>query len=304
MLQFSLKKLRVINYFLFALILIAALFTARAVISFFAYKDSGISSAPLNINSGDSAAKPADITQYSSIVIKNAFGPPMIFHTITPPETAKTETYVQEIPASDLTLTGTAVGPKKMSYAVFEGNAITSPGRQEVFAYGDTIYNYGTLDEISADSVTIRQGANTHILKMIESFSNVINYPAENTQSDKNTGSADPFVKKVGKRQFQLDKKQVEDSINNPEKILTDARLLPNFVNGKQEGYKISEVKPGGLYESIGLKNGDVLIRVNSLEISSPEVAIQTMSALRGTNNVNLDIIRNNEKMSLNYQIK
>ncbi|MDO8282387.1 MAG: type II secretion system protein N [Thermodesulfovibrionia bacterium] len=304
MFQFSLIKLRFINYFLLALILIAALFTARALISFFAYKDSGISSVPLDNSALINTAKPIDIMQYSLIVIKNPFGSPKIFHTITPSENLKPETYMQEIPPAELTLVGTVVGKKNMSYAVFEGNAITSPNKQEVFAHGDAIYDYGTLDEILTDSVVIRQGANTHILKIIESLSNLTNYPADNNQAYKNTSSADPFVKKVGKRQFQLDKKQVQDSINNPEKILTDARLLPNFINGKQEGYKISEVKPGGLYESIGLKNGDVLIRVNSLEISSPEVAIQTMSALRGTNNVNLDIIRNNERMSLNYQIK
>lgn len=304
MLQFSLKKLRIINYFLFALILISTLFTARALISFFAYKDSGISSVTLDNSALGNAAKHVDIMQYSSIVIKNPFGPPKIYHIITPPENTNPETYMQEIPPAELTLVGTVVGPDKMSYAIFEGNANASANKQEVFAHGDTIYNYGTLDEILTDSVVIRQGANTHILKIIDSISDVINSPAENNQADKNTRSAEPFVKKVGKRQFQLDKKQVQDSINNPEKILTDARLLPNFVNGKQEGYKISEVKPGGLYESIGLKNGDVLIRVNSLEISSPEVAIQTMSALRGTNNVNLDIIRNSERMSLTYQIK
>ncbi len=85
---------------------------------------------------------------------------------------------------------------------------------------------------------------------------------------------------------------------------MTDARLLPVIKNGKQEGFIISEIVPEGMYHSLGLKNGDTLLKINGLEISNPEVAIQAMSTIKGTNNVNLDIIRNNRKMTLNYQMR
>ena len=42
----------------------------------------------------------------------------------------------------------------------------------------------------------------------------------------------------------------------------------------------------------------------SNLEISKPEVAIQAMSALRGMNTVNLDIIRNSSKLTMSYQIR
>jgi len=87
--------------------------------------------------------------------------------------------------------------------------------------------------------------------------------------------------------------------------ILTDARFLPNVKkNGKQEGFKIYEVRPGRVYESLGLKNGDTLLRINGLETSNPEVAIQAMSAFRGMDRINLDIIRNGTRMSLSYEIR
>ncbi|MBI5050370.1 MAG: hypothetical protein HZC11_05770 [Nitrospirae bacterium] len=74
--------------------------------------------------------------------------------------------------------------------------------------------------------------------------------------------------------------------------------------DGRQEGFTLSEIKPGGLYDSLGLRNSDVLLNVNSLEISSPDVAVQAMSALRGMDRVNLDIIRNGEKITMTYQIR
>lgn len=114
----------------------------------------------------------------------------------------------------------------------------------------------------------------------------------------------DSFARQVGEREYLLDSRRVQESLENPEQILTDARLLPNFVDGKQEGFRISEVVPDGLYGSLGLQNGDILLRVNGLEISNPEVAIQAMTALRGMNRVNLDIIRGGKNMAMSYQIR
>ena len=96
----------------------------------------------------------------------------------------------------------------------------------------------------------------------------------------------------------------MQHALNNPEQLLTDARLLPNLKNNKQEGFKMFEVKRGGIYESLGLRNGDILLRVNELEISNPEVAINAMTAIKGMDRVSLDIIRNGEKLSMDYEIR
>jgi general secretion pathway protein C len=79
---------------------------------------------------------------------------------------------------------------------------------------------------------------------------------------------------------------------------------LPNIKDGRQEGFTISEVVPGGIYQSLGLRNGDILLKINGLEISNPEVAIQAMSALRGMNNVDLDIIRSGKNISMSYRMR
>jgi general secretion pathway protein C len=112
------------------------------------------------------------------------------------------------------------------------------------------------------------------------------------------------FAQKVGEKEYILDQKRIQEALNTPEQILTDARLLPNIRDGRQEGFNISEVKTGGLYDSLGLRNGDVLLKVNRLEISSPDVAMQAMSALKGMDRVNLDVIRNGSRMTMTYQVK
>jgi len=299
MLQFSLKKLRFINYFLIALIVITSLFTIRAYFVFLADKGKDFSPDLPTITSVDSAAKQKDIMHYASIVTKNPFGSPMKFQIISSSVTAEPIEDIKEIPLNDLTLIGTVVGPKDLSYAVFQGRLESSKNSQEVFALGKVVYDYGTLTEVLTDSVKMRKNGKTFTLEMPKEKIRL-----KNNTPRKNKSSNAPFVKKIGKRDYELDRRQVQNSIENPERILTDARLLPNFINGKQEGFTITEVKPGGLYESLGLRNGDILLKVNNLEISKPEVAIQAMSTIRGTNNVNLDIIRNSKNMSLKYHLK
>lgn len=288
-----LAKFRLVNYLLSFFILLAVLLLARNIvdISFskkealpFHHKDNAL----MNMNS--------DIMQYSVILEKNPFGQPM---KLQPIEGKKEETPSLG-PLSNLVLIGTVTGPENLSYAIFEDKS--QPNVQEVFGHNEKVFNYGTLTSIKMTSVDIRQDSQTITLTFpSDEPITGIEDRAKSTQTEVPQTS---FARKVGEQEYILDSRRVQQSLENPEQILTDARLLPNFVDGKQMGFKISEVIPDGLYGSLGIKNGDVLLRVNGLEISNPEVAIQAMSALKGMNRVNLDIVRSGKNMSMSYQIR
>jgi general secretion pathway protein C len=157
------------------------------------------------------------------------------------------------------------------------------------------------LTKISTTSVTIQQDASSYTLTFPEEKAIV---KTSRQSKSRNASTKGSFARKVGEQEYVLDRRRVQKSLENPEQILTDARLLPNFVEGRQEGFKISEVVRDGLYHSMGLKNGDILLRVNGLEISNPEVAMQAMTALKGMNSVNLDIKRKGKNMSMSYQMR
>jgi len=88
------------------------------------------------------------------------------------------------------------------------------------------------------------------------------------------------------------------------DKVLTDARLLPYSDGGKIIGFRISEIKPGGVFSLIGIQNGDVLLRVNDYEINSPEKGVQLLNGLKGESRLSLDLIRNSQPLKLQYQIR
>jgi len=60
---------------------------------------------------------------------------------------------------------------------------------------------------------------------------------------------------------YQVDQRRVQQAIEKPDQIMTDARFIPHIVDGRQQGFILREVKPGGIYQSLGLQNEDVLLR-------------------------------------------
>ena len=291
MIENSLKRFRPLNYLLAALIIAAVLLLSRNIVSISFSKKEPLFTVseykPLN------NMKKKNIMEYSAILEKNPFGRPMQLR----PLAAEQKTESGDVSILDLALIGTAVGPESLSYAIFE----VPPGRQEVVAYGGNVLNYGILTKINRSSVEIKRDSATYTLKI--SFEKTgAKQKAHRPQRAKTAQKS--FARKIGERQYILDSRRVRQSLENPERILTDARLLPNIVDGRQEGFKISEVVNSGIYHSLGLKNGDILLRVNGLEISNPEIAIQAMTALKGMNTVDLDIIRKGDNMSMNYQMR
>jgi len=284
---------RLINHLLLLFILIACLLLLRNVINLiYRMYASGVAHKKITATT-KSAPKKNDLMSYSIILKKNPFGKPMELSPLTHGREDSEVNYAESV--SDIILVGTAVGPEKMGYAIFESR---KDKEQEVFEYGDEVFGLGKLISIYPQTVEIEHGNDTVTIELID-------IEASRTQPAKAKRDSHPsFVRKISESDYLLDREQVQEALENPEKILTDARLLPYFRNGEQEGFRIFEIRPGGVYDRLGLRNGDILLKINGLDISSPEVAIQAMSALRGMKRINLDIMRGGSRISLNYQIR
>lgn len=295
MLVFSTGKLRLINYFLVALTLAAVILLIRDAISFNLSKKDLSAPVTKNKSSRQPVTEKKNIMQYSSVLEKNPFGAPM---TLRPLAVTLSEGKEAAFSLSDLILVGTAFGSDNLNYAIFEDRTQEN-GRQEIVRLGENVFNYGRLKKIERSSVEIERGPANYTVTMPEIVRN-----ADTPQEQAGEIPQASFAKQVGEREYILDSRRIQKALENPQQILTHARLLPNIKDGRQEGFSISEVVPGGIYSSLGLRNGDILLRINGLEISNPEVAIQAMSGLKGMSNIDLDVIRNGRKISMNYRIK
>ncbi|MBI5639726.1 MAG: hypothetical protein HZA17_04800 [Nitrospirae bacterium] len=273
----------ILNILLGAALIIALLFLARDIIS--------IAVAPKE--KSDGAAKKAEsptrrnIVDYAEVLKNNPFGfPAGELRAITPSSDPSAAAQ------TDLSLIGTVAGRQDLSYAIFSDKS----GQQEVFKTGQKVFGLGKLERVETTRVFIRANG-----KSIEIPLTDIAMVKEVRQP-----GAPPsvFGRKTGESTYLVDQQKVQQAIEKPDQIMTDARFIPNIVEGRQQGFILREVKPGGIYQSLGLQNNDILLRINEYNISNPEAALQAFTALKGIDRAQLDIIRNSSKMTMTYQIR
>jgi general secretion pathway protein C len=101
-----------------------------------------------------------------------------------------------------------------------------------------------------------------------------------------------------------VDRFKVEEAIEHPQQLMTDARLQPVFRDGKQYGFVLKEVKRDGIYYKLGLRNNDILLRINEFDITDPETALRAFTQLRGADEIELYILRNGKEKRLRYIIR
>lgn len=278
-----------LNILLSIILFLSILFLMRDIISHYFEKKKTLKkdiSASLSVTTEQ---RKMQLTDYSSVMKNNPFGfPGGEIKSLTSSMNAKGQ-------QTDIILIGTVVGPKELSYAVFKDNA----GIQEIFKIGESVFSLGNLYEVKKDTVMIKKGE-----KMTEIPIEDVKVKEIKKQASAGSPTASAFAQKIGRGTYIVDQAKLQQAISNPSQMMTDARLKPNIVNGREGGFMLSEVKPGGIYNSLGLQDGDVLLRINEYDISNPERALQAFTALKGLERVQVDLIRAGSRMTMTYQIK
>jgi len=198
---------------------------------------------------------------------------------------------------SDYVLLGTVQGSFRESFALIQK---VSSKEERVFRLGDTVYNAGSLVSVKKEYVEVLNGTvKTKITTPISSATDTTHSPSAPAAPTGNT-----LASQTGAGSYVIDQRLLNAALDNIGQAMTDARLLPSMKDGKVEGFKASEIKPKGIFGTIGLKNGDVLLRMNDFPIDSPEKAIQSFASLKGQSRIRLDIIRDGQPTTFNYDIR
>ncbi len=111
-------------------------------------------------------------------------------------------------------------------------------------------------------------------------------------------------VRQLADNQYEIDRTTLDSTLNDLNKVATQARIVPSFKNGVANGFKLFSIQPGSLYASIGIENGDVIQRVNGYEINSPEKALELYQKLRESQSVTIDLERSGQTLHKQYSIK
>jgi general secretion pathway protein C len=112
-------------------------------------------------------------------------------------------------------------------------------------------------------------------------------------------------VVKSGESDYLVGRRYIDSQLKNMGKLLTQVRAVPNMdKNGVTDGFKLFSIKKGSLFSKIGLKNHDVIQRINGVEINSAEKGLELFQALKHESSFEVDLLRKKQKTTLRFSIK
>lgn len=196
--------------------------------------------------------------------------------------------------SSKLKLLGVVIGDHEGVSAIVEE---LSSKRQLFFRLHDQIPDIGEISEIRRDGIVIRQGDQQELLELAAS------------QTEKPPSASEPTAPAVAPTPGRpvraiLDRREVEQAMGDLPKLLSQARAVPYMVNGAMNGFRLDYIAPSSFYEKIGLKYGDVLQQVNGVDIRDPGTMLTLFQQLRNERSVKLDVLRNNQRTAMTFDIR
>lgn len=91
--------------------------------------------------------------------------------------------------------------------------------------------------------------------------------------------------------------------VNDIDKVWNNISIKEIKDGNKIDGFKIFNVVKGSVFEKLGLKKGDIIKAINNTALSSYADAFKVYNNISNTKYLNIEILRNNEVMELNYEI-
>ncbi len=112
-----------------------------------------------------------------------------------------------------------------------------------------------------------------------------------------------PLIKAEGGGKFTIDQAEIENAMSNLDRLYTDIRAVPNFSGGKVSGMKILSVRRGSIFSKLGLKRGDVLQRINGIDLDVRR-GFEIFNQLKDKKSLTLDLIRQGSNQTFEYEIR
>lgn len=246
--------------------------------------------APLEIE----PAKPAN---YYALIPKRD-----IFNSAKPTPAAAAPPPAEAAPTQlKLKLWGTAVFSKGKSFSIIEDQGARKQG---VYGINATVPGNATVKAIEWDRVILSHNGRDEILTLeeVKAVPGAVKPAVAAAAAPAANGGSG--IQQTSENEFTVPKAEVDSALENMSQLFTQIRAVPHFDGGQAIGFRLFAIRRGSLFDRIGLKNGDIIRSINGNEMNDPGKAMALLQELRDTNNLDVDIIRNQQPQKLTYSIQ
>jgi general secretion pathway protein C len=194
----------------------------------------------------------------------------------------------------NIKLVGTVVAGKKSAAMV----TVAGSKKQQVFFLDEEVQPGVLLKQVEAATIVVDNRGKMERIAL-EAGKQLVNAPANPVQVPRFQQRA-----KLPLTNRRLNKQKLQKQMRNFSTLLSQARVTPHFTNKKPDGFMISNIVKGSLYEEIGLLNGDVIKKVNGESVTGAEQAMRMYRELQNATFIDVEIERSGSLQQLSYTIQ
>jgi general secretion pathway protein C len=104
--------------------------------------------------------------------------------------------------------------------------------------------------------------------------------------------------------QITVPNAEVDKAFENFSEIVAQAAAVPIIENGQPLGFQLRRIRPGSIFERLGLENLDLIRGVNGQSLTTADQALRLFTLFRNEREIVLDIKRRDENIQLVYTVQ
>lgn len=189
-----------------------------------------------------------------------------------------------------LEVKGTVAGSGKDGFAVIQEKG---KNKQLLYKVGNVVAG-AKLVKITRNAVTFLVGDKERVLKMIDTNQAPL-LPPPRLPAAAGPPVAAPMV---------VNRSEVDASLKDMGTMLSQAQIRPFYANGVPDGFMITNIKPGSIYEKIGLTEGDIVQGANDRRLVTADDMTALYNSMKGGGALTLEIKRGGQQQDLHYVIQ
>jgi len=156
-----------------------------------------------------------------------------------------------------------------------------------VVGVGDLIKNAATVQRIERRRVVLTENGAPRELTIGEDEGPQPSIQRARPMAARRANANPNAVPKI-QSGVEVSRETIDKSMRDPTQLLSQARVLPKFEQGQMIGLQVNGIKPGSLFQEIGLQEGDVITQFNGIAINSPDQSAKIFQELANAADFNL----------------
>jgi len=127
---------------------------------------------------------------------------------------------------------------------------------------------------------------------------------SHNPVHDRFSQELEQGIQKLAERRYAIKRSTLDLALRNLGLLARSVRVMPDARDGKPFGFRLFAIGADGPVAKLGLRNDDVLVSINGLDIATPERVLDAYSKLKTAPRLVLALIRERHEIAQEYTIR